>query len=419
MPETKKPNPLVFSFWEQVLSQNTFYQSKLEVPRNNLSDWLGNHFFDLPFTTKKDLQEDQEDHPPYGKFHYSPPGFYCRMHQTSGSTGKPLVFLDTQVGWNWMLGNWKYIFRTAGLKPSDRLFFPFSFGPFLGFWTAFEAAGQSGYFTLPGGGLSSEARVASIQKHAITVLLCTPSYALKLGEVAEQKGINLRSIPLRKIILAGEPGASIPATRSRIERHWGKIVVDHHGMTETGPVSVECPNHPMLLHLIPDAFFAEIIDPVSSKPLEPSAMGELVLTSLGRVGSAVFRYRTGDLVQGEFGNCDCGFSGQSLKGGILGRTDEMIFIKGNNFFPSAIQGFLHEFPEINEYRAVYWKEKGGELVLEIELAETEVQSLAAGISAKFKERFHFTAEVKVVSPGTLPRAEHKAKRFQVFSKKEG
>src|SRR5207344_1229543 len=137
-----------------------------------------------------------------------------RLHQTSGTSGKPLRWLDTPDSWSALLDCWTINYRVVGLRQGDRLFFPFSFGPFLGFWTAFEAAARLGYFCLPGGGMSSVARLRLLLDHQTTVILCTPTYALHLSEVAREEGIDLASSAVRAVIVAGEPGGSIPATRS-------------------------------------------------------------------------------------------------------------------------------------------------------------------------------------------------------------
>src|SRR5262249_59905368 len=133
------------------------------------------------------------------------------------------------------------VFETVGIRPGDRLFFPFSFGPFLGFWTAYEAASRLGLWCLPGGGMSSVARLRFLLDHAATVVLCTPTYALHLAEVAEREGLNLAGSPVRAVIVAGEPGGSIAAVRQRIEAGWGRPVFRHSGMAECGPAPRECP----------------------------------------------------------------------------------------------------------------------------------------------------------------------------------
>ena len=139
----------------------------------------------MPFTTKAELVADQAANPPHGSNLTFPIERYSRFCQTSGTTARPLVILDTAESWDWLLGNWEHIYRAAGLAPRDRIYFAFSFGPFLGFWTAFEAAAKLGFLCLPGGGLGSAARLRALIEQRATVLCCTPTYALHLGAVAE------------------------------------------------------------------------------------------------------------------------------------------------------------------------------------------------------------------------------------------
>ncbi|MBL8795967.1 MAG: phenylacetate--CoA ligase family protein, partial [Planctomycetia bacterium] len=235
----------------EILPRNEFYRRKFSAAGldpasvRTLDDWRR-----VPWTTKEELLADQQAHPPYGSVLTYPLERYCRLHQTSGTAGLPLRWLDTPSSWQRMLGCWESIFRIVGLRADDRLFFPFSFGPFLGFWTAFDAASRLGYLCLPGGGMSSSARLRFLLDHRATILFCTPTYSLRLAEVAAQEGIDLPASAVRMVVVAGEPGGSIPATRARIERAWGARVIDHNGLTEVGPVGVECLENPAGLHLL-------------------------------------------------------------------------------------------------------------------------------------------------------------------------
>src|SRR5262245_8384020 len=272
---------------------NMFYARKLAV-------WDGRDLAAVPFTTKAELVADQVEHPPYGTNQTYGPDRYCRLHQTSGtSSGRPLRWLDTSESWEWMLGNWRAIFAGLGLRRDDVFFFPFSFGPFLGFWTAFESAARDGYLVLPGGGLTSTARLRFLLEHQATVVCATPTYALHLAELAAAEGIDLAGSPVRLIIVAGEPGGSIPATRARIEAVWGARVIDHYGMTELGPVAAETIDRPGTLVVLEDRYVAEVLEPGGMAPAAAGAVGELVLTNLGRTGSPLIRYRTGDVVKAE------------------------------------------------------------------------------------------------------------------------
>jgi phenylacetate-CoA ligase len=390
----------------EIVPRNAFYTEKLgSLKKIDLEDLPS-----LPFTTKAELLADQESNPPYGRNLTYPLTCYRRLHQTSGTTGQTLRWLDTAASWERLLGTWDTIFRWLDIKASDRLFFPFSFGPFLGFWTAFEAASRLGCLCLSGGGMSSVARLHMLVENQATVLLCTPTYALHLAEVARENGIALGN-SVRALIVAGEPGGSIPATRKRIEQAWQARVFDHSGSTEAGPMAIECPDNPCGLHVIETDHLVEVIDPLSGEPKATGEIGELVVTTLGRWGSPLIRYRTGDLVRIDPQPCPCGRSFVRLHGGILGRTDDMIQIRGNNVYPAALEGVIRRF-DVAEYR-IYVDTSGTLTALRIEVEPTTEQepNLAERITQAIRDELLFRAEVTVAPPGSLPRFDMKANRI--------
>ena len=370
----------------------------------------------FPFTTKAELVADQAANPPYGSDLTFPVGRYSRCHGTSGSTGRPLRWLDTPESWNWMLGNWAEVYRAAGVTSEDRIFFAFSFGPFLGFWTAFESALKLGCLALPGGGMATLARLRSIIDHGATVLCCTPTYAIHLGETAAKEGVDLKASKVRVICVAGEPGGSVPAVRGRISQLWnGARIMDHHGMTEVGPVSFECPDRPGVLHVIGTSYIAEILSPETGIPVPRGDVGELVLTTLGRVGSPLLRYRTGDLVRAARPQvCTCGRSDLALEGGILGRSDDMVVVRGVNIFPAAVDDVLRSFPEVVEYQVRVGSRDSLlelEVTVEPDAGSADASTLATRVQKAFHVAFNLRVPVKTAPPGALPRFEHKARRW--------
>jgi phenylacetate-CoA ligase len=398
----------------EILPANRFYARKfaaagVDVASLSLLDELAR----LPFTTKAELLEDQAQHPSYGDILTYSIERYSRLHQTSGTAGRPLRWLDTPESWSRLLDCWVTMFGMAGVTAADRLMFPFSFGPFLGFWTAFEAASRMGCLCLPGGGLSSAARLHFMLDNEATVVLCTPTYALRLAEVAQTEGIDLAASSVRKLIVAGEPGGSIPATRARIETAWGARLFDHTGMTETGPLGIECSEQPGGLHLLETECLAEVIDPETTRAVPAGTEGELVLTTFDRPGSPLVRYRTGDLVRVDPRPCPCGRSLMRLDGGIRGRVDDMIVLRGNNLHPSALQTILHRFAELAEFRMEVDR-TGSLAVLRIEVEPqpgSPGDSLAQRVGRAIRTELLFRAEVHAVPPGTLPRFEMKARRL--------
>jgi phenylacetate-CoA ligase len=399
---------------DHVFAVNPFYRQRFAaagIERGSIKSLAD--FNRLPFTTKAELLDDQQANPPYGTNLSQPLTSYIRCHQTTGTSGRRLRWLDTPQNWSWLTEElWPAIFHAAGLRESDRLFFPFSFGPFLGFWAAFDGAQKMGRFVLAGGGFSTSARLHLLLEHQISVLLCTPTYGLRLAEAAAEEGIDLPSSKVRMLIVAGEPGGSIPAVRSKLEAGWGARVYDHSGMTEIGSLGVEFEELPGKPFLLEDHCIAEVIDPQTGAPVADGELGELVLTNLGRWDSPLLRYRTGDLVRARFGMAPASapFPYVHLEGGVLGRVDDMLWIKGNNVYPSAVESVLREFDAVVEFQLVA-TQPVGELVIRIETAGEVPADFARRIETAVYNRLHFRPTVERVPPGELPRFEMKASRL--------
>ncbi|MEX2145390.1 MAG: phenylacetate--CoA ligase family protein, partial [Candidatus Rokuibacteriota bacterium] len=396
-----------FTALARALDANPFYRGKWGAAgvrgAEELRGW--DDFARLPFTRKAELVEDQAAHGPFGTNLTYPLERYVRVHQTSGTSGTPLRWLDTQASWEWWARCWGFVLAAAGVTPGDRVYVPFSFGLFIGFWAGFEGARALGALAIPGGGQDGITRLASMQALGATVLVCTPSYALHLAETARERGMDLAKLPVRLTVHAGEPGAGIPAVRARIEAAWGARAFDHAGMTEMGAYGYECAAQAGL-HVNESEFIAEVIDPAGGAA---ATEGELVLTNLGRVGSPVVRYRTGDRVRVAAAPCACGRSFVRLEGGILGRLDDMLIVRGVNVFPSAIEGVVRRFAAVEEFQI--------EVSRAGELDEVRVLIEAAGSGATPREvqealraSLGIRLEVSLVPPRTLPRHELKARR---------
>lgn len=396
---------------KEVLATNPFYREKLRGLGERDAEGPGT----LPFTTRQEIEADQSAHPPYGSNLTYPLTRYTRYCQTSGTGGRPVRWVDTPENWAWVARCWKTIFAAAGITVDDRLLFAFSFGPFLGFWGAFEGSVTEGFLSIPAGGMSTVGRLRMIAENEVTVVLCTPTYALRMAEVARGEGIDLARSSVRALIVAGEPGGSIPETRRAIETAWGARLYDHTGMTETGPMSFECEPNPLGVHIIETEFVAEVVDPATGLPLPDGEPGELVVTNLGRVGSPLIRYRTGDLVRlVRGGGCPCGRCFARLEGGILGRVDDMFIVRGNNVFPTAVEAVLRRFPEVAEFRLNVFEDGAlTQVRLDVEPAPevTDPNGLCERVAHTLHASLSFRADVRHVPAGSLPRFEMKAKRF--------
>jgi phenylacetate-CoA ligase len=397
-----------------LLPDNRFYRHKLLQGGLDRLDSL-EELRTLPFTTKKELVEDQLQHPPFGTDLTFSPDTYIRVHQTSGTTGKPMYWLDTEDSWNWWAECWKVVFEAAGVGTGDRIFFAFSFGPFIGFWAGWEGARRLGALAISGGAQSTAQRLRSIIDCRATVLVCTPTYALHMASEAKKAGIDLaKDSAIRITLHAGEPGASIPSTKKKIEESWDAKCYDHAGATEVGAFGFECRAQPGAIHVNEEEFIVECIDPATERPAAAGDPGELVITNLGRICSPVIRYRTGDLIRPNLRLCPCGRPFILLQGGVLGRADDMTIVRGVNIFPGAIENVLREFSEIEEFRVeIGARETMQELRLILEPAahENPAHDLSQRVEQRVRERIGLRPEVEIVEPGTLPRFELKAKRF--------
>lgn len=400
-----------------LIPANPFYAPRLAAAgiTPGVTD-LGAFRARCPLTTKVQLANDQRVHPPYGSNLTYPIDRYTRFHQTSGTTAAPMRWLDTIESWQAQLDCWKQVYEAAGVRGEDRIYFAFSFGPFLGFWSAFEAATQLGSLCIPGGGLTSLARLHMILDNRATILCCTPTYAMRLAEVAQQHDLKLSDAAVRTIIVAGEGGGSIPAVRQRISELWhGARVFDHHGMTEVGPVTYEDPKRPGVLRVIESSYLAEVINPDSGQPVAHGRVGELVLTTLTRLGSPLLRYRTGDLVKPVYVADDDtpGIHHLAFEGGILGRSDDMLLVRGVNVYPSAIDQIMRARAGLAEYRVeVNHQGTLAELAITIEpKPDVEAEALQRAIISDLRQALNLRIDVHTVAPGELPRFEFKARRW--------
>ena len=394
-----------------VLETNAFYRRKLTdagITQPNDVQTL-NDYRQLPFTTKAELSADQVSHPPYGTNLTFPLEKYTCLHRTSGTTGSPLRWLDTAESWDWWGKCWREIYEAAGVTSADRLMPAFSFGPFIGFWSAYHGAQQLGALIIANGGFTSEQRIRAILSNEVTVLISTPTYALRLAEVAAQEGINLsEASSVRVTIHAGEPGASLPATKQRIENAWGAKAYDHAGATEVGAWGVMC--EPQAgVHLNENEFICEVLDPETDSPADA---GELVITNLGRIGMPVIRYRTGDYVKLKPGPCECGRESRVLDGGVTGRLDDALIIRGLNVYPATIENIILKLPEVQEFTVrAYSTETFDELEIQVESTNPDPTNTVTAVTTAIRDILGLRAVVKSVPLGTLPRYELKSKRF--------
>jgi phenylacetate-CoA ligase len=385
---------------ELVLANNPFQRARLdgETPTS---------LAEVRPLEKRELVEDQRRHPPFGTNLTFPLERYTHLNQTSGTTGSPLRVLDTTEDWAWWAECMATTYRAAGIGPGDRVALAFSFGPHVQFWDARDGLERVGAMAITLGGMSSVQRLQTLSQVEATALVCTPSYALRLYEVAVEENLEDALASVQKLICAGEPGASLPAVRARIEEGLGLRVYDHAGLSETGPFAYPCAEGGGL-HVNEAEFVCEILDE-DLRPSAPDARGELVLTPLGRRGWPVLRYRTGDVVVNSTEICPAGHEHRWLPGGIVGRTDDMVVIRGMNVYPSAIEQAVRDAPDTGEFRLTFYTEPGGmdEVKLEVELGHG---ATARTLQEAMRQQLGLRVRVVPVGLGVLPRPEGKARR---------
>ncbi len=404
------------SMLEQIYGRNRFYTDKLDAAGihpdsiQTLDDLRR-----LPLTEKSELVQAQSDALPFGSNTTFEESAYSRFHQTSGTTGTPLRVLDTPESWDWWGRCWGHVLAGAGLTENDRMFVPFSFGPFIGFWAAVEGAQKINALMIPGGGRDSLQRLHLMKELGATAMCCTPTYALRLAEVAQESGFDLSEIPLRTLIHAGEPGANVPATKVRIESVWNAKCYDHAGASEIGAHSFECEIQPNGTHVTESEFIVEVLNPETLEPVPAGEQGELIITNLGRIGYPVIRYRSGDLVVLNQQKCTCGRSFARFEGGVIGRADDMVVVRGVNIFPSAVENLVRQCESVEEFRITVTTDREmGNLAIELELSKnTNPESARKTVDQAIQNELSLRPEITLVPSGSLPRFEMKAKRFHL------
>ncbi len=395
----------------RVLPRNPFYRDRL----HRVDTW--DDFARLPLTTKDEITADQQANPPFGTNLTFPIDRYTRLHQTSGTSGTtPLRWLDTPESWEWWARIWAdHIYQSAGVTRDDRVFFAFSFGPFIGFWSAFSGAERLGALAIPGGAMTTEQRLRTMLDLRATVLCSTPTYAIRLAEAAQAVGIDLSASDIRVTVHAGEPGASVPATRDRIERSFGARSFDHTGMTELGPTGVSCVARDGV-HLIESEFVFEVRDDtgaVHRLPETGTVTGELVATNLGRWGSPLIRYRTGDRADVTRAACECGSPFAKMVGGIRGRVDDMFTVRGVNLYPSQVEDLVRRYPVIGEFCIEVRPVRGmEEVTILCECQGDDGEAAVSRLANDMRLALGARIECRQVAAGSLPRSDLKSRRLR-------
>lgn len=363
----------------------------------------------LPMIDKQDVANYQGE----GKTTVSGSEEYVSLlYQTSGTTGKPILepgnFPD-------VINNWTYQWWAHGIRPGDIFYFAFPFGTFMAFWSAYFDALLMGAQVISGGGVDSKTRIHQIQHFRPTVLVATPTYALRLAEVAKEIGVDCRSTSIRILSTAGEPGSIVPAIRRALEAAWNAKAIDLYGISELwGSPSWECPAHPDRMHLSESTAYAIVVDE-KGNVVPNGEKGEFVLTNYEATVQPLIKYRTHDVVEWHQESCDCGRTWLWIKGGVLARTDQMVTVKGTNVYPTSVQALLGEITALSERMEIHIEGDDGLARVSVkvepspEIEATGYPGLKREAEALLREKIGVTIPVEVVPPVSLPRYEMKAK----------
>lgn len=382
---------------------------------------LEDFFKRFPITRREDLDKDQLDHPPYGTRLAVSLDNAMRYHTTSGTTGKPPVkAFDTERDWIWGADAWASSLYNFGVRPNDTVMVAFGYGSFIGFWGAHYGFEKIGCRVHATGGMDTKTRIQLTLDLGITTLCCTPSYAQRTLHVAKETGVDLaKDSKLNKIVVAGEPGASIPSTRVMIESGFDAHLGDFMGTTETaGIIAFTCPSLSGSLHINEDRFLTEVVDPDTFRPMGYGERGMMVVTPLVKEAMPLLRYATNDIVILDRSDvCPCGRVFDLFRGGILGRYDDMVKVRGVQLTPQMVEEIVRGFSEVEEFFTTVEERDGlDRLLIKCELGRHLSPQLGKDISSKIKEKFKgymgLTPEVEVVPWNSLPRFELKARRFK-------
>jgi phenylacetate-CoA ligase len=373
----------------------------------------------VPVVTKKDLREAQAAAPPFGDYLCAPESEIFRIHGTSGTTGRPTAFAINRNDWSTIANAHARIMWAMGMRPGDTICIAAIFSLYMGSWCALSGAERLGAKAFPFGAGAPGMTVRCAQwLHTMrpTGFYGTPTYAIHLAQTALAEGLDPRDFGLKYMFFSGEPGASIPGVRNRIEEFYGAAVYDSGSMAEMSPwmnVAGSAETEGMLCWQ--DIVYTEVCDPASMRRVPYGRRGTPVYTHLERTSQPMCRLASGDLTQWVDGPNPCGRTYPRLPQGIFGRIDDMFTIRGENVYPSEIDAALNETPGYGgEHQIVITREAAmDELLLRIEVdleGESALEQFRASAAHRIQKMLGLRTRAEIVPKGSLPRTDFKARR---------
>jgi len=380
-----------------------------------------------PVVSKQEMSEDAEQNPPLGTYltigesEWRDRGWMQFM--SSGSTGRPRTFRYTHTDrqyWAWANAR---ALQAMGIRRGETVFPLGGFGPHVWLWGVMEALAHMRIGMIPGGGMDGPARARIVDRFKPTVIACTPSYALYLGRVMQDLGLDPAASSIHTLFIGGEPGVSITSTRRRLESLWGARTVEFYGCTEASPHvgGFSCPNSAdspaTFAHLLEDVQIWETVDPLKHQVVPQGQRGLTVCTSLNSESSPQLRFLVGDYTTLDRETCRCGRSHTRAMGSFAGRADDVINLRGIKFFPSQIEEAIRAFPECgDEFEIVLATNADGLDVMTVRIEHPQsgepAVALAERIAQEIRSRCEVRAMVEALRPGSLPKTEFKARRVR-------
>ena len=374
----------------------------------------------VPKTDKAMLREIQGKDPfPYGDILAVPIDEVTELRQTSGTTGQPVYHPETWQDWEWSAESWAYALWAQGYRETDRVFLPFGYSIFIAFWAGHYAAEKIGCEVVPGGVLDTEARILKMMELKATAFMATPTYILGMADTARKKlGIEpAKDLFIRKITAAGEPGACIPATKKRMEEAWGAKVYDQVGATEIGHWGFECEEQ-CGEHILENFHLVEIEDVISGEIIDkPEAKGSMIVTTFDRLAHPCIRFDSKDVIElSTIERCACGRTFRLLKGGVIGRADDITKVKGVLLAPTAIEEVVRSFTELGDEYQVVVSKKGDidNISLKVEILPEHKKNktiIEEKLVNQLRLKTNLRYELEFHDYGTLPRSALKSRRF--------